>query len=61
MTVDRVGVGAGGRDPARHANVLRLLVGVSTGSTTADALDHRGTRCCSRPTSTTSTRGCGRT
>jgi hypothetical protein len=27
MSVDRVGVGAGGRDPATHANVLRLLVG----------------------------------
>ncbi len=27
MTVSEVGVGAGGRDPASHANVLRLLVG----------------------------------
>ncbi|HEX6874235.1 MAG TPA: nickel pincer cofactor biosynthesis protein LarC [Nocardioidaceae bacterium] len=27
MTVDVVGVGAGGRDPEGHANVLRLLVG----------------------------------
>ena len=27
MSVERVGVGAGGRDPAGHANVLRLLVG----------------------------------
>ncbi|HSE71527.1 MAG TPA: nickel pincer cofactor biosynthesis protein LarC [Nocardioidaceae bacterium] len=27
MTVDRVGVGAGGRDPEGHANVLRLFVG----------------------------------
>ena len=34
MAVDRIGVGAGGRDPEGHANVLRLLVGVSTGSTT---------------------------
>lgn len=35
MTVREVGIGAGGRDPAGHANVLRLLVGdvVSTGST----------------------------
>lgn len=30
MTVDAVGVGAGGRDPAGHTNVLRLLVGSST-------------------------------
>ena len=28
MVVDRIGVGAGGRDPDTHANVLRLLVGV---------------------------------
>ncbi len=36
MTVRTVGVGAGGRDPATHANVLRLFVGeVSTGSTTS--------------------------
>ncbi len=36
MAVSRVGVGAGGRDPAGHANVLRLLVGepVASGSTT---------------------------
>jgi uncharacterized protein (DUF111 family) len=27
MAVDRIGVGAGGRDPEGHANVLRLLVG----------------------------------
>jgi uncharacterized protein (TIGR00299 family) protein len=27
MVVDRIGVGAGGRDPDTHANVLRLLVG----------------------------------
>ncbi len=27
MSVDRIGVGAGGRDPDTHANVLRLLVG----------------------------------
>lgn len=27
MTVETVGVGAGGRDPEGHANVLRLLVG----------------------------------
>jgi uncharacterized protein (TIGR00299 family) protein len=29
MTVHEIGVGAGGRDPEGHANVLRLLVGVS--------------------------------
>jgi uncharacterized protein (TIGR00299 family) protein len=36
MTVTSIGVGAGGRDPAGHANVLRLLVGegISTGSIT---------------------------
>jgi hypothetical protein len=35
VAVEAVGVGAGGRDPDGHANVLRLLVGasVSTGST----------------------------
>lgn len=27
MTTERIGVGAGGRDPETHANVLRLLVG----------------------------------
>ena len=27
MTVERIGVGAGGRDPATHANVVRLFVG----------------------------------
>lgn len=32
MRTERVGVGAGGRDPAGHANVVRLLVGGSTGS-----------------------------
>jgi len=29
MTVDAIGVGAGGRDPEGHANVLRLLVGTA--------------------------------
>ena len=39
MEVHVVGIGAGGRDPDTHANVLRLLVGervVSTGSTARD-------------------------
>jgi uncharacterized protein (TIGR00299 family) protein len=30
MTVTDVGVGAGGRDPSGHANVLRILVGASS-------------------------------
>jgi uncharacterized protein (TIGR00299 family) protein len=33
MSVEAIGVGAGGRDPEGHANVLRLFVGVATGST----------------------------
>ena len=37
MVVETVGVGAGTRDPEGHANVLRLLVGVSTSSTTGSA------------------------
>ena len=54
MTVERIGVGAGGRDPEGHANVLRLLVGACSAGTRRD-------RSCSssRPTSTTSTRGFG--
>ncbi|MFC7495707.1 MULTISPECIES: nickel pincer cofactor biosynthesis protein LarC [unclassified Nocardioides] len=40
MAVDRIGVGAGGRDPEGHANVVRLFVGagVATGSTTEGPL-----------------------
>jgi uncharacterized protein (TIGR00299 family) protein len=40
MTVTTIGVGAGGRDPQGHANVLRLFVGeeVSTSSTTGPLL-----------------------
>jgi pyridinium-3,5-bisthiocarboxylic acid mononucleotide nickel chelatase len=33
MAVEQIGVGAGGRDPRGHANVVRLFVGTSTGST----------------------------
>jgi pyridinium-3,5-bisthiocarboxylic acid mononucleotide nickel chelatase len=32
MSVSRIGVGAGGRDPAGHANVLRLFVGEPVGA-----------------------------
>jgi uncharacterized protein (TIGR00299 family) protein len=45
MTVHAVGIGAGGRDPDGHANVLRLLVGegvVSTGFTTRGDSTTRG-------------------
>lgn len=31
MAVDAIGIGAGGRDPETHANVLRLFVGRSAG------------------------------
>jgi uncharacterized protein (TIGR00299 family) protein len=31
MAVDAIGVGAGGRDPAGHANVVRLFRGLETG------------------------------
>jgi len=36
MTTARTGVGAGGRDPEGHANVLRLLVGAPAGDPVAD-------------------------
>ena len=39
MVVAEVGVGAGGRDPEGHANVLRLLVGHAV-SPTGDAAPH---------------------
>jgi len=37
MTTTAIGVGAGGRDPEGHTNVLRLLVGEPTGSTSETA------------------------
>ncbi len=37
MTVQRIGVGAGGRDPSTHANVLRLFVGERTSAHGTDA------------------------
>jgi pyridinium-3,5-bisthiocarboxylic acid mononucleotide nickel chelatase len=40
MAVHWVGVGAGVRDPAGHANVLRLLVGEGARSSTTDQLGH---------------------
>ncbi|WP_182525206.1 nickel pincer cofactor biosynthesis protein LarC [Nocardioides dongkuii] len=36
MVTREVGVGAGGRDPEGHANVLRLLVGAAEGATTEE-------------------------
>jgi uncharacterized protein (TIGR00299 family) protein len=41
MTVSRVGVGAGGRDPAEVANVVRLVLG--TPAAVASERDHPGT------------------
>lgn len=38
MAVDAIGVGAGGRDPAGHPNVLRIFTGVSTGAAPAGPL-----------------------
>ena len=38
LTTRAVGVGAGGRDPETHANVLRLLIGESGTGTTTDVL-----------------------
>ena len=54
MTTDRIGIGAGGRDPQGHANVVRLFAGAPSATPTGAA------RCSSRRTSTTSTPGCGR-
>lgn len=38
MTVDAIGVGAGGRDPEGHANVLRLFVGSSSSGASGQPL-----------------------
>jgi uncharacterized protein (TIGR00299 family) protein len=38
MTVSTVGVGAGGRDPDTHANVLRLFVGEAPGTSVSSVL-----------------------
>ncbi|MEP7089667.1 MAG: nickel pincer cofactor biosynthesis protein LarC [Nocardioidaceae bacterium] len=38
MTVAGIGVGAGGRDPGTHANVVRLLVGEQTGASSGTPL-----------------------
>lgn len=38
MTVERIGVGAGGRDPQGHANVLRLFTGAATAATAGGPL-----------------------
>jgi len=38
MSVEQVGVGAGGRDPDTHANVLRLLVGDPQGAAATAAV-----------------------
>jgi uncharacterized protein (TIGR00299 family) protein len=42
MSVARIGVGAGGRDPVGHANVLRLLVGDATSPSAASAVPSTG-------------------
>jgi uncharacterized protein (TIGR00299 family) protein len=43
MTVRAVGVGAGGRDPGTHANVLRLFVGEAVASVEAEGAAPHGT------------------
>jgi uncharacterized protein (TIGR00299 family) protein len=37
MSVDTIGVGAGGRDPDGHANVVRLFLGFETGASPASS------------------------
>ncbi|RNM12834.1 nickel pincer cofactor biosynthesis protein LarC [Nocardioides pocheonensis] len=41
MAVDTVGVGAGGRDPAGHANVVRLVVGEAVDTDANPAAEQR--------------------
>ena len=42
MTVDTIGVGAGGRDPEGHANVLRVFRGFETGLRPSSTSDTTG-------------------
>ena len=58
MTVDAIGVGAGGRDPEGHANVVRLFGSAAGLARPPD--DRRRPAAARVATSTTSTRGCGR-
>jgi uncharacterized protein (TIGR00299 family) protein len=44
MVVDRIGLGAGARDPQSHPNVLRLLVGQTSASSVPVAPEEHGTR-----------------
>jgi uncharacterized protein (TIGR00299 family) protein len=41
MTVDTIGVGAGGRDPEGHANVLRIFLGFETGASAPSSTSGR--------------------
>ena len=41
MAVEHIGVGAGGRDPEGHANVVRLFVGVAPSSTDGTSSTNR--------------------
>jgi uncharacterized protein (TIGR00299 family) protein len=44
MTTGSIGVGAGGRDPEGHANVVRVLVGATTPEETGSTADDHGVR-----------------
>ena len=39
LTVDRIGYGAGDRDPTRHPNVLRMIVGEAAASSAHDVIE----------------------